>query len=120
MMAKPVEELGKKYQELSKQVDEYYKEYREASKNVLADIKAEVAGNETLIQSYKDIYQNLHQYQIASVRWGLLSSFEKIKDMLGFGNGLYEQLEQYKTYVNILLNEQKVSFRNFLLMFTTN
>ena len=49
-----------------------------------------------LIQSYKDIYQSLHQYQIASVRWGLLSSFEKIKDKLGFGNGLYEQLEQYK------------------------
>lgn len=114
MMAKPVEELGQKYQELSKQVDEYYKEYREASKNVLADIKAEIAGNETLIQSYKDIYQSLHQYQIASVRWGILSSFEKIKDKLGFGNGLYEQLEQYKTYVNILLNEQKVSVQKLL------
>lgn len=114
MMAKPVEELEKKYQELSKQVDEYYKEYREASKNVLADIKAEVAGNETLIQSYKDIYQNLHQYQIASERWGLLSSFEKTIDKLGFGNGLYEQLEQYKTYVNILLNEQKVSVQKLL------
>lgn len=113
-MAKPVEELGKKYQELSKQVDEYYKEYREASKNVLTDIKAEVAGNETLIQSYKDIYQSLHQYQIASVRWDLLSSFGKIRDKLGFGNGLYEQLEQYKTYVNILLNEQKVSVQKLL------
>ena len=119
MMAKPVEELGKKYQELFEEVGEYYKEYQEASKNVLADIKAEVAGNETLIQSYKDIYQSLHQYQLARLKWILMSEKEQsldksdyiVRSALGgdVTKTLYGQLEEYRTYINILLNEQKVS-----------
>lgn len=123
-MTKPVEELGKKYQELNDEVNVYYQEYRKASKNVLSDIKAEVAGNETLIQSYKDIYQSLQQYELARFKWNLMTSKQKESDKTDYilrsalggdvTKTLYGQLEEYQTYVNILLNEQKVSVQKLL------
>ena len=112
------------YKKLSDEVDRYYKTFREASQNALSQIKKEIAGNETLVQSYNDIYQSLHQYQVASFKWNLMSEKERrldkadyvVRSALGgdVTKTLYGQLEEYRNYINILLNEQKLSVQKLL------
>jgi ABC-type transporter Mla subunit MlaD len=116
--------LQKAYKELQETVDNYFESYKNASKSVLNQLKEEVTESESLVQSYKDIYSSILKYQVAQLRWNLMTPKQRKSDKLdydlrsAFGGDvtktLYGQLEEYRNYINILLNEQKLSVQKLL------
>ena len=116
--------LQKAYTELQETVDKYFESYKNASKSVLNQLKEEVTESESLVQSYKDIYSSILKYQVAQLRWNLMTPKQRKSDKLdydlrsAFGGDvtktLYGQLEEYRNYINILLNEQKLSVQKLL------
>ena len=116
--------LQKAYKELQETVDKYFESYKNASKSVLNQLKEEVSESESLVQSYKDIYSSILKYQVAKLRWNLMTPEQRKSDKIDydlrsvFGGDLtktlYGQLEEYRNYINILLNEQKLSVQKLL------
>lgn len=110
-----------KIDQLEKKVGEFYKLYTDGAKDVLNQIKEEVEGNKILISSYDEMYQSLAKYRVAQVQWLLKTPEQQKEDKSDytvrriFGGDvtktLYGQLQQYKTYVDILINEQKISIQ---------
>lgn len=110
-----------KIDQLEKKVGEFYKLYTDGAKDVLNQIKEEVEGNKILISSYDEMYQSLAKYRVAQVQWLLKTPEQQKEDKTDytvrriFGGDvtktLYGQLQQYKTYVDILINEQKISIQ---------
>lgn len=116
--------LQKEYSELKDIQDKLFVSYRDYSSTVLKGMKEQVAENQSVIQSYKDLYSSVLKYQIAQVKLFAMSESERkddyyeyiLRSSLGSDptKTLYGQIEEYKNYINILLNEQKLSVQNLL------
>lgn len=112
------------YESLKSAAWDAYKSMHDASHAVLTTIQDEITENNKLIQSYKDIYSasdNLKKLEEAYNRMSEAQKKSLQRDYIAsnFAGGnitknLLFQLEEYRNYVNILLNEQKVNVQKLL------
>ena len=114
-------ELINKIDQLQKKVKEFYNIYTDGAEKVLEQIEGEVEGNKVLTASYDEMYQTLSKYEEAQKKWSYLLPEMQRNEKYAYqllkafnsdiSKNLYGQLQQYKTYIDILINEQKLSIQ---------
>ena len=120
-------EIDRLYNEMQKLNDieaEIYSKYRNASFEVLDSIKAEVSANETLIDSYNQIYKAYWELPKAMAKYSEAlaeskntfgkNDITRIRERINVNN-LKSVVEEYNAELKILLNEQKESIQKTLV-----